>query len=882
MTYELFGNTYTFLRPQWLWLLGAIPLFWLPLPWRKQRFLVLAGAAFLRSLTVVLVAAALAGFSRQTIVSERKLALVAAIDVSDSISAEGRAWAQEYLAHLVRTLEPQDEFAALSFAADTHLLVPPGSPAGARLSSEMLKPATLEAGAGTNIAKALERALALYPEGAEKRLLLISDGNETTGAARQHIALARQIGVKIFPLIPPSGQHPEVSLEKFVVPPLVREGSVFSLRLVVRNGNDKPVRGSAMVLANEQLLTRQEVSLEPGLSVLDVPAQILQRGNYLLRAEINATPDTVEGNNRQHATLAVAGKVRALVITDRPQTHLARALQMKEVEVEFRRPEGLPTQLTDLLDYNCLVFDDIGRGNMTPQQMITVESYVRDFGGGFLMAGGIRAFGDLGFKNTAIERILPVTLQEQRPQKKKRTPIALFLVIDRSNSMGYNSKVRGLHDGQKMQYAKKAAIALVNQLQDTDLAGGIAFDSEPYLLTNLAPLAQSRTELTDKIARLQYGGGTDFYAALETAADQLARTRGTIRHIILLTDGDSNRSPADHFPLIASIAQRQISITTIRIGLDTVNLQLLSYMSEKTGGRFYHVEDVEALPQLLIKDTKQALNEKDDEDEGPKEIVPRVGQRGQILQGLTDFPALDEYMLTKAKAGADVQLYTDIKAEQDPLLATWQYGLGKVAVVTFDPSGRGSSEWIRWEGFSKFWSQAVRWVIRDETAWDYRLSAQLRGERVVLRAESYDNDEEGLLQIRLPRGTQSEQFTLMPIAPRLYEAVLPVKHQGSFPVTILKRKNGQVVNQKNELVMVGQSSDDALNEYRQQHPNRDLLRELAESTGGRIDPTPTDLVAQRREGKKKLVHPLDNSLITASLFLLLGDIALRVLFGPVI
>src|SRR5205814_2397169 len=121
---------------------------------------------------------------------------------------------------------------------------------------------------------------------------------------------------------------------------------------------------------------------------------------------------------------------------------------------------------------------------------------------------------------------------------------------------------------------------------------------------------------------------------LETAADQLARSRGTTRHIILITDGDSNRSPADHFPLVATIAQRQISITTIRIGDDTVNLQLLSHMSEKTGGRFYHVEDVEALPQLIIKDTKQVMGDKDDDDDKHKEIVPRVGERGQILQDL--------------------------------------------------------------------------------------------------------------------------------------------------------------------------------------------------------------------------------------------------------
>jgi len=254
------------------------------------------------------------------------------------------------------------------------------------------------------------------------------------------------------------------------------------------------------------------------------------------------------------------------------------------------------------------------------------------------------------------------------------------------------------------------------------------------------------------------------------------------------------------------IAQRQISITTIRIGDDTVNLQLLSYMAEKTGGRFYHVEDVEVLPQLIIKDTKQVMRDKDDDDDKPKEIIPRLGERGQVLQGLNDFPSLDEYMLTKPKSGAEVQLYTDVHADHDPLLATWQYGLGKVVTVTFDPSGSGSSDWIRWDGYGKFWSQAVRWAMRDETPWDYRLSVQQRGDRMVLRAESYDNDEDGVLMARLPRGTQADELTLMPVAPRVYEAALSVKRQGSFPVTVVKRKGGKVVNQKNEIVMAAQAT----------------------------------------------------------------------------
>src|SRR5712691_4102211 len=140
MTYEVFGSTYTFLTPERLWLLAFLPLLWLPVFWQRQR-LVITSAALLHSLAAVLIIAALAGLSTQTILAEHRLALVAAADVSDSISPEGKAWTHEYLTRLIKTLEPEDEFAALSFAADTDLLIPPGAPNGVTLPNEALKTA---------------------------------------------------------------------------------------------------------------------------------------------------------------------------------------------------------------------------------------------------------------------------------------------------------------------------------------------------------------------------------------------------------------------------------------------------------------------------------------------------------------------------------------------------------------------------------------------------------------------------------------------------------------------------------------------------------------------------------------------------------------------
>ena len=170
--------------------------------------------------------------------------------------------------------------------------------------------------------------------------------------------------------------------------------------------------------------------------------------------------------------------------------------------------------------------------------------------------------------------------------------------------------------------------------------------------------------------------------------------------------------------------------------------------------------------------------------------------------------------------------------------------------------------------------------MRNETPLDYRLSATKRGERTILRVESFDNTQDSILQARLASGTRSETLTLMPVAPRISEAVLPTRYTGNVPVTIIKRKGNTILNQRSQTVLVGQEVDGALKEYRQQQPNRPLLHTLAEGTGGSLNPTFDTLTSHVRGGQKVLLHPLENTLIVIALFFLLADIALRVLFGP--
>src|SRR5262249_4727831 len=156
-----------------------------------------------------------------------------------------------------------------------------------------------------------------------------------------------------------------------------------------------------------------------------------------------------------------------------------------------------------------------------------------------------------------------------------------------------------------------------------------------------------RPALTARIRELRHGGGTDFKAALEMAEHQLLQSRRRVRHIILLTDGDTNRHTDDHDALIAALAHDGTTVTAIRIGNDTANLELLDRIAHATGGEFHHVEDARALPQLMIRDTRRLL----DTPGVMVNAAPRVGALGPMLAGIDerDLPRVARWATTRLK-----------------------------------------------------------------------------------------------------------------------------------------------------------------------------------------------------------------------------------------
>ena len=829
-----------------------------PLFLATARHARLAGVC--RTLAAALLVLALAGVYVERSRASMGACIIAAIDVSASVQRGASETAADFLARLLPMLGDDDVVGSVAFAGRARVVAHPA--AGRQPLAALLPDAdvsALDAGE-TDAAAALARAAPLCPEAKQAAVLLFTDGNETKGSVLAEAALTEP-RVPVFPVVPPAARLPAAGVRRFLAPTFAPAHAVLPLQAVVESRAASPVAAALRVGVNGQSLLPVPVEMVPGVSVIRLPYRFEDAGSYLLEAELLLPPGEPPAAGAVGRAISVTRPVHALVVSERERPVVALALARRGMEVEVTAPPGLAERSGRLGEYHLVVLDDVARAGIPARALDAVAARVAA-GGALVVTGGGHLFGDAGFVGTALERVLPVELQSQKPEPKEREPIALYLLIDRSNSMGYASSP-ALEYGEKMEYAKRAALAVLEQLGPRDMVGAIAFDSQPYELGALLPLADSRNALVAKIRQLRYGGGTDFKDALESASQNLRAAGHRVRHIILLTDGDTNRRAEDHDDLIAELARDEITVTTVRIGSDTVNLELLGKISRATGGFFHHVEDVQTLPQLMISDTQHLMNAAANR----READARIGEPGAILAGIAEdeLPPVAGWAITRAKPGAELRLWVDAGDRQDPLLATWQYELGRVAVIPMDFQG-GAAAWPTWRGFAKLWSQLAMWAAPPALASDRHLEARALGDGTLVRLVT-TADEAGPFMLRV---AERDQVLLRPTARRTFTAVVPALGTGVQPATLVAAGRDEKV----ELVVAPRSPSER--ELRALAPDLALLERVAALTGGRMAPEPADVVAAR-PGVRRREVPLEPVLIALALVLVLGDVALRIL-----
>ncbi|MCA9610742.1 MAG: VWA domain-containing protein, partial [Myxococcales bacterium] len=527
--------------------------------------------------------------------------------------------------------------------------------------------------------------------------------------------------------------------------------------------------------------------------------------------------------------------------------------------------ERVPADLAEMATYDLIVLSDLNARAFTEAQMMALASYVRDLGGGLLMAGARDAFGLGGYSFTPIEEVLPATFDLRR--RRDRASLAMVIAIDKSGSMG----MEAAPGTTKLDLANEAAARSAMLLSPLDRVAVAHVDTE-VSWTQPMTAVDDPARIAGAVRAAEPGGGGILVdITLEASYDVLEGQPTQLKHLLLFSDGFDSEDMTDARSLVRGAASRGITTSVVSMGNgpDTPELEQLSRLG---GGRFYIVDDLSELPRIFTQETIAASR---------AALVDRafhatLGEPSAATRGI-DFssaPALGGHAVVNARPRASVLLGA---TEDDPLLLVHQHGVGRSAVFTTDLGAAWGRPWLTWDGYAALFGQLGRSLARSPERRDAQIGVTLEGGRGQIRVEAVD--ELGRVRNYLDLsatiagpGGRSSEVALTQTASGRYEASFDADAPGPYLVTVRERGEGLV----GSAGVVRPRGD----ELRGEGTDHALLAQVAALTGGEVREGSLDAVFTNRPPAVYAYAPAWRELVAAAMLCMLLSVALRRLVLP--
>jgi hypothetical protein len=355
-------------------------------------------------------------------------------------------------------------------------------------------------------------------------------------------------------------------------------------------------------------------------------------------------------------------------------------------------------------------------------------------------------------------------------------------------------------------------------------------------------------------------------AGVQAMAEVFPDDPATVKHVILLTDGGAD--PTGIPELVEKLYQDYgITFSTVGVGNDAA--PFLKDLAAVGGGRYHFTNDPNSIPSIFTEEISLASRAYLVEEP----FFPALANSSPILSGINDVPRLYGYVATSPKDLAQVILKSD---KDDPILAQWQYGLGRSVAFTSDATGRWARDWLTWNHFAKFWVQTVRYTIGNTVTTSLQTNIELEGEQARLTLDARDvngefiNGYEITVNIVLPDG-ETQTITLKQVAPGRYEGFFTPTDQGVYLIRF-------VGNSTTGAGSISQTSGWTLSyspEYKRLDSDPDLLLRLATLSGGSLaSSNPADVFLHNLNATRAS-RPIWQWLMLVAALLLPFDIASR-------
>ncbi len=556
----------------------------------------------------------------------------------------------------------------------------------------------------TRLRSAVEKALAQVRPDQAARILLLSDGFSTEsldGLSRRLAAGGVALDVRLV-----GGADS-------------RDWRALGLRLPTRVGSGESVlaelqvagaqegRRSFIVRQNGKAVGEGEVTVRRGLGRARFVLPPLEEGAHAVEVELVGEGDPQHLNNRAIGWTLVGEQKGILLITASEEDPLIPILSAAGKAPRVERDARLlhPGVLGGV---RVVIFNNVRAGDVNRSFLDALPFHIESTGAGLVMLGGKNSFGSGGYFKSALDPLLPVSMELRKEHRKLL--LTMSIMLDRSGSM-----MASAGGGRnKMDLANDGTARAIEMLQPEDAVAVFAVDTLPHPIIKLRKVGEERDRLMSIVRRIEsQGGGIFVYEALRAGWDEIKDVQHGTRHMILFSDAADSEEPGDYVNLLAEIRQAGGTVSVIGLGSDSdVDAQLLRDVAARGGGRIFFSNDANDLPTLFAQETAAVARSTfvaDITNTRPTGFWAEIAS-----ENVRWLAAVEGYNLSYLRPGATQSLLSDDEYRA-PLVAHWRRGLGRVVAVCFPLIGSASATTLAWSDLQLFIHQIMAWTSEDQT-----------------------------------------------------------------------------------------------------------------------------------------------------------------------
>ena len=798
-----------------------------------------------RILVVTLLASSLAQIQVKKV--SKDMTTIFVVDMSDSLK-DKQEDVEVYLKNLIANMPKGNEYGMVAFGKDATVeQFVTSNKNFISLNTDVVSHAT-------NIEDAVATAISMFPEDGGKRIVLVSDGLQNEGDINKLKGNLLANNIEFDWTLVQSEIEKEVYVSDLSVPNQIQIGDTFYVTVSIYS--TKQTNATIYLYSGLEIKGSKEVSLQKGENQFVFSDTAVDSGIASYKVRIDTEDDTLALNNEYVTFAQITDKAKVLLVEGSAGQSEQFQEVLKSANVDFTvcTPEFVPNTLQELNKYKEVIFLDVYADDLREGFMDILEPYVKDYAGGFICIGGSNSYVLGNYRDTAIEKVLPVDMDLTNEREVPK--MAMVMVIDHSGSM--SDSLGGAFSA--LDLAKSAASKAVDNLRSTDDVGVLIFDDRYQWVYELSSAADKET-VQDKIGTITIGGGTSIFPAVNQAVQSLENSDATYKHIVLLTDGQDGYR--QYQSLITKINDNNITLSTVAVG-SGADTGMLQSLANACGGRYYYTDLNNDMPRIFAQEvflsTKSYLiNET---------FMPVLSANHKIMENVFTggVRALNGYVATSAKSTATVILKSH---KGDPILAAWQYGLGKTVAFTSDGEFNWTKNYADFDDYVTLWKNITDYCITETDLGEDSITLNQGTDYVEVEYTTKEIDKDvSISMVYQNADNVTKEVELLPVEPGKYKGTMDISDIGIYNVNIRKNKDEEVVNNVNTAVAVQYSK-----EYRLDQTN-DALKNMVTELSGNIYGLEDEIFLEPKEVVKSWKDYKDLCLLLA-LLLYMVDILIR-------